>query len=73
MSVPASQPQLERKHLDKDQGPDRLRGVLKMSHASVGGPYNGNLPFHLHFGRDAKVGPLITLGEVSRHPISLLL
>lgn len=26
------------KHLDKDQGLDRLRGVLRMIHVSVGGP-----------------------------------
>lgn len=45
-----------------------------MIHAGVGGPFNGNLSFHLHFGRDARVDPLITLGEIARphcsHPHS---
>lgn len=63
---PASQPQLGRKHLDRNQGPDRFKRVLKMIHAGVGGPLNGNLSFHLHFGRDARVDPLITLGEIAR-------
>lgn len=28
------------KNLDKDQGLDRLKGVLRMIHVSVGGPYH---------------------------------
>lgn len=64
--APASQPQLGREHLDRNQDPDRFRGVLKMIHATVGGPSNGNLSFHLHFGRDARVDPLITLGKIAR-------
>ena len=36
-SFPAS---AREKHLDKDQGLDRLRGILRMIHASVAGPSN---------------------------------
>lgn len=64
--APASQPQLGRKHLDRNQGPDRFKGVLKMIHTGRGGPFNGNLSFHLHFGKDARVDPIITLGEIAR-------
>lgn len=53
MFAPASQPQLE-KHQDKDQGLGKLRGVLRMIHASVGGPSNGYLSSYLHFDRDAE-------------------
>lgn len=43
MSAPASQPQLEKKHLDKDQGPDSLRSILRMIDASVGDLSNSKL------------------------------
>lgn len=71
MSAPASQPQLERKHLDKDQGPDSLRSVLRLIQASIGGPSNSKLSSYLRFGRDVRVGPLVTLGEITK-PLLLL-
>lgn len=62
-SFPAS---AGKKRLDKEQSPYRLRSVLRMIHASVGGLSNGNLSSHLHFGRDARADPLVTLTEIAR-------
>lgn len=37
-----------------------------MIHASAGSPSDSNLSSHIHFGRHAIVGPLITLAEMAR-------
>lgn len=73
VSAPASQPQLKRKCLDKNQGPERLKGVLRMVHAVQEAHLIVTcLPISILVDMPYVVSPLITLAEMAR-PSSLSL